>query len=151
MIASCDYPLPAAESSSSRDPAAHLEFSPSSPVRWSVPLPEYNELVAEAKKEIREIDAADLKNMQQTHDDFILIDVREPDEVAQGAITGAVAVPRGLIEYKIDTVTTDKDAKIVCYCGGGGRSALAARNLQRMGFKNVMSLAGGYKKWKESK
>jgi rhodanese-related sulfurtransferase len=115
-----------------------------------MPLPEYNELVAQAKKEIREVDPSDLKNMQESQEDFILIDVREPDEVAQGVIDGAVTVPRGLIEYKIDTVTIDKDAKIVCYCGGGGRSALAASNLKRMGYKNVMSLAGGYKKWKQS-
>lgn len=116
-----------------------------------MPLPEYSELVAQAKKEIREIDSGELKSMQQAGEEFILLDVREPDEVAQGAIAGAVAVPRGVVEYKIDTVTTDKDAKIVCYCGGGGRSALAASNLKRMGFKNVMSLAGGYRKWKESK
>jgi rhodanese-related sulfurtransferase len=113
-----------------------------------VPLPEYHQLVSEAKKEIKEIDAAELKRMQQSGDDFKLIDVREPDEVAQGAITGAVALPRGQLEHKIDTITTDKNAKIVCYCGGGGRSALAAQNLKRMGFRNVMSLAGGYKGWK---
>jgi rhodanese-related sulfurtransferase len=113
-----------------------------------VPLPEYHQLVSEAKKEVKEIDAAELKRMQQTHDNFKLIDVREPDEVAQGAIAGAAALPRGQIEHKIDTITTDKEAKIVCYCGGGGRSALAAQSLKRMGFKNVMSLAGGYKGWK---
>jgi rhodanese-related sulfurtransferase len=115
-----------------------------------VPLPEYHHLVSEAKKEIREIDAAELKRMQQTRDSFKLIDVREPDEVAQGAIAGAVALPRGQLEHKIDTITTDKDAKIVCYCGGGGRSALAAQSLKRMGFKNVISLAGGYKGWKSA-
>lgn len=115
-----------------------------------MPLPEYHQLVAEAKKQIKEIDAADLKRMQQAGEKFNLIDVREPDEVAQGAIPGAVPVPRGVLEHKIDSVTTDKDAPIVCYCGGGGRSALAASNLKKMGFKNVMSLAGGYKKWKES-
>ena len=115
-----------------------------------MPLPEYHQLVAEAKKQIKEIDAADLKRMQQAGEKFNLIDVREPDEVAQGAIPGAVPVPRGVLEHKIDSVTTDKDAPIVCYCGGGGRSALAASNLKKMGFKNVMSLAGGYKRWKES-
>jgi rhodanese-related sulfurtransferase len=116
-----------------------------------MPMPEYSDLVAQAKKEIKEIDPAELKNIQQSGEEFILLDVREPDEVAQGAIAGAVPLPRGVLEYKIDTVTTDKDAKIVCYCGGGGRSALAASNLQRMGFKNVSSLAGGYRKWKEDK
>lgn len=116
-----------------------------------MPLPEYHELVNAAKKEINEITPEQLKNMQSSGEKFKLIDVREPDEVAQGAIGGSVAVPRGMLEYKIDTVTTDKDAPIVCYCGGGGRSALAAHNLKKMGFRNVMSLAGGYKGWKEKK
>lgn len=116
-----------------------------------MPLPEYNELVAAAKKQIKEIDAAELQRMQQSGEDFTLLDVREPDEVAQGAIAGAVALPRGVLEHKVDSVTTDKDRKIVCYCGGGGRSALAAESLKKMGFKNVMSLAGGYRRWKGSK
>ena len=116
-----------------------------------MPMPEYSDLVAQAKKEIKEIDSAELKSIQQSGEEFILLDVREPDEVEQGAIAGAVPLPRGVLEYNIDTVTNDKDAKIVCYCGGGGRSALAASNLQRMGFKNVASLAGGYKKWNEGK
>lgn len=113
-----------------------------------MPLPEYHQLVSEAKKEIKEIDAAELKRMQQTRDNIKLIDVREPDEVAQGTIAGAVTLPRGQLEHKIDAITADKEAEIVCYCGGGGRSALAAQSLKRMGFKNVMSLAGGYKAWK---
>lgn len=113
-----------------------------------MPLPEYHELVAAAKKEITEIDAEELRRLQQSGESFVLIDVREPDEVAQGAIANAAAVPRGVLEHKIETVTTNKEEIIVCYCGGGGRSALAAQNLKRMGFKNVMSLAGGYKGWK---
>ncbi len=116
-----------------------------------MPLPEYKQMVDEAKREIKEIDPADLKNMQQTKENFTLVDVREPDEVAEGAIAGSKPLPRGQLEYKIDSITTDKDQPIVCYCGGGGRSALAAQSLKRMGFKNVMSLAGGYKGWKEGK
>ena len=115
-----------------------------------MPLPEYKQLVDEAKRDIKEIDPAELKRMQQSRQDFTLIDVRESDEVAQGAIAGSVALPRGQLEYKIDTITADKEQPIVCYCGGGGRSALAAQSLKRMGFKNVMSLAGGYKGWKSS-
>jgi rhodanese-related sulfurtransferase len=114
-----------------------------------MPLPEYHQLVNEAKKEIQELDSAQLRGMRQSGEKFTLIDVREPDEVAQGAIAGSVALPRGQLEHKVDTITTDKAARIVCYCGGGGRSALAAQSLQRMGFKNVQSLAGGYKKWIE--
>jgi len=115
-----------------------------------MPLPEYKQLVEEARREIQEISSTELKNMQASRQNFTLIDVREPDEVAQGAIAGATALPRGQLEHKIDTITTDKDQPIVCYCGGGGRSALAAQSLKKMGFKNVMSLAGGYKGWKES-
>jgi rhodanese-related sulfurtransferase len=114
-----------------------------------MPLPEYKQLVDEAKREIKEINPTDLKNMQQTKENFTLIDVREPDEVAEGAIAGSKPLPRGQLEYKIDSITADKNQPIVCYCGGGGRSALAAQSLKRMGFKNVMSLAGGYKGWKE--
>ncbi len=116
-----------------------------------MPLPEYHQLVNDAKKEIKEIDSAELKRMQQSGSGLKIIDVREPDEVAQGAIAGSVALPRGQLEHKIDTITTDKNEPIVCYCGGGGRSALAAHSLKRMGFKNVMSLAGGYKGWKAGK
>ena len=115
-----------------------------------MPLPEYKQMVDEAKREIKEIDAAELKRMQQSPGEFTLIDVREPDEVAEGAIAGAKSLPRGQLEYKIDTITADKERPIVCYCGGGGRSALAAQSLKRMGFKKVMSLAGGYKGWKSS-
>jgi sulfur-carrier protein adenylyltransferase/sulfurtransferase len=113
-----------------------------------MPLPEYKQLVDEAKREIKEIDPTELKRMQEQKQDFTLIDVREPDEVAEGAIAGAKPLPRGQLEHKIDTITTDKNEPIVCYCGGGGRSALAAQSLKKMGFKNVMSLVGGYKGWK---
>jgi adenylyltransferase/sulfurtransferase len=112
-------------------------------------LPEFKQIVDEAKREIKEIDAAELRRMQQSGADFALVDVREPDERQRGAIPGAVGVPRGVLELHIDEVTSDKDKPIVCYCGGGSRSALAAQSLKRMGFRNVMSLAGGYRGWKE--
>lgn len=113
-------------------------------------MPEFHTLVNEAKKEIQEIDSAGLKKMQQSGEDFLLLDVRDPNEVAKGTIPGAVAISRGMLEYKIDTATTDKNKKLVLYCGGGSRSALAAVSLKKMGFKNVISLAGGYRGWKES-
>ena len=115
-----------------------------------MPMPEFHELVNEAKKEIREISSEDLKKMQSSGDDFTLIDVREREDAEKGTIPGAVNVPRGILEHNIDQVTTDKDRKIVCYCGGGSRSALAAASLKKMGFKNVISLAGGYRGWKKS-
>ena len=70
-----------------------------------MPLPEYKQLVDEAKREIKEIDPAELKRMQEQKQDFTLIDVREPDEVAEGAIAGAKPLPRGQLEHKIDTIT----------------------------------------------
>lgn len=113
-----------------------------------MPMPEFKQLVDEAKSQISEINADELKRMQQAGDDFTLIDVRERDEQANGSIPGAVQLPRGILEVNIDQITTDKDRKLVLYCGGGSRSALAALNLKKMGFRNVISLAGGYKGWR---
>lgn len=115
-----------------------------------MPIPEFRQLVDEAKKEIQEINVGDLKKMQQSGEDFSLIDVRDKQDADRGMIPHAVNISRGMLEYSIDQVTTDKDRKIVLYCGGGSRSALAAASLKKMGFKNVISLAGGYKGWKES-
>lgn len=112
-----------------------------------MPLPEFQQLCNEAKKEIREITAAELKGMQQRGDDFILIDVREREEQAKGTIANAVCLPRGILEVKIDQITTDKDRQLVLYCAGGNRSALGAWMLKKMGFRNVISLIGGYGGW----
>ncbi len=114
-----------------------------------MPLPEFKQLVDEIKKEIKEVDVAGLKKLR--NDPAVaVIDVREPDDWKGGTIPGAATIPRGVLELNIDQVTADKDKKIVVYCGGGSRSALAAYMLQRMGFRNVLSLAGGYRAWKES-
>ncbi len=115
-----------------------------------MPMPEFHALVNEAKKEIQEIGPQELKKMQQSGEDFALVDVREREESAKGAIPGAVAIPRGVLELNIDQITTDKGKKLVLYCGGGSRSALAAWMLKKMGFKNVISLAGGYRGWLQS-
>jgi rhodanese-related sulfurtransferase len=115
-----------------------------------MPLPEFAAIVNDAKKEIQEIGPAELAQMQQTGEDVVVIDVREREDAAKGTIPGAVNVPRGILEHDIDKVTTDKNKKMVLYCGGGSRSALAAASLKKMGFKNVISLAGGYRGWRES-
>ena len=114
-----------------------------------MPLPEFKQLVDEAKSQIKEIDSDELRQMHQSGEDFTLIDVREPDEQAKGTIPGAINLPRGILEVNIDQITTDKDRKLVLYCGGGSRSALAAVNLKKMGFRNVISLAGGYRGWRD--
>ena len=113
-----------------------------------MPMPEFNQLCNEAKREIQEIDVQALKTMQQRHDDFELIDVREPDEVQRGAIPGAKHIARGVLERDFDKITTDKNRKLVLYCGGGSRSALSAWMLKKMGFNNVYSLIGGWSAWK---
>jgi rhodanese-related sulfurtransferase len=115
-----------------------------------MPLPEFKQLVDEAKSQITEIGPDQLKQMQKSGESFTLIDVREPDEQAKGGISGAVNMPRGIVEVNIDKITTDKDRKLVLYCGGGSRSALAALNLKKMGFRNAISLSGGYRGWKDS-
>lgn len=116
-----------------------------------MPMPEFAALCDEARKEIKEIDVAELKRMQQSGEDFTLIDVRERDEQARGMVPGAVALPRGILERDLDQVTTDKGRKMVLYCGGGFRSALSAWMLKKMGFRNVISLAGGWKAWTSSR
>jgi rhodanese-related sulfurtransferase len=113
-------------------------------------LPEFKKLVDEVKKEVTEIGPEKLKEMKASGEEFALIDVREPEDWPKGTIPGAATIPRGVLELNIDQVAGDMDKEIVVYCGGGSRSALAAYMLQKMGFKNVKSLAGGYRGWKES-
>ena len=107
----------------------------------------YQKLVYEAKKNITEIspeDAAEkLKSSEAT-----IIDVRDKDEWDEGHIPGAIHMSRGTIEFDIEEKVPDPNAMIICHCGGGGRSALAAENLQKMGYKKVRSMAGGLKAWK---
>ena len=105
----------------------------------------FQQLVAEAKKNITEVAPQDVANQREN---LNIVDVREADEFEQGHIEGARHLSRGTIEIDIEEQFPDLNAPIVCYCGGGGRSALAAESLQRMGYTNVRSLAGGFKAWK---
>ena len=109
--------------------------------------PEFDRLCDDAKTRIREVSCGDVEAMLASGDDFHLIDVRDADEFESYRIEDAVFLSKGWIEAKIHTVVADKDAQIVLYCGGGNRSALAADNLQRMGYGNVLSMAGGIKTW----
>lgn len=112
-------------------------------------MPEFKQLVDWAKQDVKEVTPAELKKLRESGEDVAVVDVREREDSNQGMIPGAVAIPRGVLELNIDQLTTDKDKKIVLYCGGGSRSALAAWMLQKMGFRNVLSLAGGFKEWKD--
>lgn len=109
----------------------------------------FQKLVADAKSRIKEITVQDY--LAQTRDKKpLLIDVREDSDWQQGHAQDAVHLNRGVIELKIEEKIPDVTTPIVCYCGGGSRSALVADSLQKMGYTNVLSLAGGYKAWIEA-
>ena len=108
----------------------------------------FQQLVAEAKKNIREVSAADAK-AEAERDSAILIDVRETEDWQQAHAAGAQHLSRGVIELEIEEAIPDLERPIICYCGGGSRSALVAESLQKMGYTNVRSLAGGFKAWQQ--
>ncbi len=108
----------------------------------------YQSLLQDAKTRIREISIDELRGAGTGQG--VLIDIREPAEWIDGRIVGALPVPRGVLESKIEQLAPDVDQAIVLYCASGGRSALAADSLQRMGYRNVVSLAGGFTAWREA-
>jgi rhodanese-related sulfurtransferase len=107
----------------------------------------YQELVDTAKRHVTEISPADAAAKTRTGE-AVIIDVRDKDEWDEGHIADAMHLSRGTIEFDIEEKVADPNAVIICHCGGGGRSALAAESLQKMGYKNVRSMAGGLKAWK---
>ena len=113
-----------------------------------MPSARFQKLAAEAKAQFSEVSAAEA--LQKQEQGALLIDVREADEFAKEHAKNAKHLSRGVIELKIEDAAPDLAATIVCYCGGGSRSALVAESLQRMGYTNVTSLAGGFKAWKDS-
>lgn len=108
------------------------------------------ELVKKAKQQIRETTVHDVKKRLDAGEKLLLVDVREESEVARGRIPGALHLGKGVIERDIEKTIPDTNAEIILYCGGGFRSALAAENLQRMGYKNAVSMDGGWRVWVES-
>ena len=107
-------------------------------------------LVTDAKKRIKEEDFRETKKRLDANEKMILIDTREDSEWARGHIPGAIHLGKGIIERDIEKTVPDKDATVVLYCGGGFRSALAADNLQKMGYRNVISMDGGWRGWTEA-
>ena len=104
-------------------------------------------LVNDAKKRIKETNVVDTRRRMDAGEKFVLVDVREESEWAQGHLPGAIHLGKGIIERDIEQRVPDTGAKIVLYCGGGFRSALTADNLQKMGYTNVESMDGGWKGW----
>jgi rhodanese-related sulfurtransferase len=109
----------------------------------------FEKLAEDAKTRIKEISVDEVFSKLQNRMPFYFIDVREDHEWAGGHAQGAQHLGRGIIERDIEKEIPDYNAEIVLYCGGGYRSAMAADNLQKMGYKNVLSMAGGIRLWRE--
>ena len=109
--------------------------------------PRFLKLVDESRKKIKETNVAGVKRRMEAGEKFLLVDTREDIEWANGHIPGAVHLGKGIIERDIEQAVPDTSTKLILYCGGGFRSALAADNLQKMGYTNVESMDGGWKGW----
>ena len=113
-------------------------------------MPSYRELLQQVKSEIDEVDAPQARELLDSPEPPLLVDVREPDEWSEGHIPGAVHVPRGYLESRIEQSAPDRSRPVVVYCAGGARSAFAAKTLEELGYENVVSLAGGFTDWKRN-
>ena len=113
-----------------------------------MPSLRFKQLADDAKTRVKEISVTEAAKHQSAG--AVLIDVRESDEFSKGHAKGAAPLSKGIIELRIEETVPDLNKEIICYCGGGSRSALAADNLQKMGYTNVSSMAGGFKAWKDA-
>lgn len=111
--------------------------------------PRFLQIVEDAKKRIREVTIDEVKAKLDRGERFLLIDVREESEYAADHLPGAVHLGKGIIERDVEDRVPDQNTPVVLYCGGGFRSALAADNLQKMGYTHVLSMDGGIRGWRE--
>jgi len=111
-------------------------------------MPSFRDLLRTTKAKIREIDTAGAERAIASPGTVVL-DVREADEYEQGALRGSLHIPRGFLESQVESRVTDHSAPVVVYCAGGTRSAFAAETLGQLGYTNVVSMAGGFNKWKD--
>lgn len=107
-------------------------------------------IVNDAKSRVREVSVAETQQRMRDDGSVKLIDVREDNEWNDSHAAGSIHLGKGIIERDIETTVPDKDTELILYCGGGYRSALAGDALQKMGYTNVFSMAGGWKAWKEA-
>ena len=113
--------------------------------------PRFLKIVEDAKSHIKETTVKEVKERLDRGDQFILIDVREESEFAKDHLPGAIHLGKGVIERDIEARVPDLNTTLVLYCGGGFRSAIAADNLQKMGYRNVLSMDGGIRLWREKR
>src|SRR5438270_13406540 len=111
--------------------------------------PRFLQIVNDARARIKECSIDDVKAMLDKGEKFELVDVREESEFAKDHLPGALHLGKGVIERDIESRVPNLNTPMILYCGGGFRSALAADNLQKMGYKNVLSMDGGIRGWRE--
>jgi sulfur-carrier protein adenylyltransferase/sulfurtransferase len=111
-------------------------------------MPSFRELLAATKAEVREVDTAQADELRR-RPKAVVLDVREPDEYEQGAIPGAVHIPRGTLESSVENRIADKSAPVIIHCASGVRSVFAAKTLSDLGYQDVVSVSGGFNKWKD--
>jgi rhodanese-related sulfurtransferase len=111
--------------------------------------PRFLRIVDDAKSRVKETTVDDVKRRLDQGERFMLVDVREESEFANDHLPGAIHLGKGVIERDVEAHVPDLNAPMVLYCGGGFRSALAADNLQKMGYSNVISMDGGIREWRE--
>jgi rhodanese-related sulfurtransferase len=112
--------------------------------------PQFLNIVNDARSRVRECNVHDVKARMDKGEKVCLVDVREESEFTAGHLPGAKHLGKGVIERDIETAFPEPDVELVLYCGGGFRSALAADNIQKMGYKNVISMDGGWRAWTEA-
>jgi adenylyltransferase/sulfurtransferase len=109
----------------------------------------YRELLAQVKTEIDEVDAVRARELVESGDP-VIVDVREQDEWDEGHLPGAIHIPRGYLESRVETAVPDRSRSVLLYCAAGNRSAFAAKTLEELGYEDVVSLAGGFTDWKRN-
>jgi adenylyltransferase/sulfurtransferase len=110
----------------------------------------YKQLMEEARQAIPEVTVDEVKNRMERGEKWALLDVREREEYREGHLDGALSLPRGFLEMRVEEAVPDKSAPVIAYCAGGVRSLIAARTLKEMGYENVVSMSGGYTAWKNA-
>src|SRR5882724_9942551 len=113
--------------------------------------PRFLQIVQDAKKRVHEVTVDEVKAKLAHGEKFQLVDVREESEYAKDHLPGAIHMGKGVIERDVEQTVPDLNTPLVLYCGGGFRSALAADNLQKMGYTNVISMDGGIRDWREKR
>src|SRR5882672_9936826 len=110
----------------------------------------YKQLMEEARQVVPEVTVDEVKNRVERGEKWALLDVREREEYREGHLDGALSLPHGFLEMRVEETVPDKSAPVIAYCAGGVRSLIAARTLKEMGYENVVSMSGGYTAWKNA-